>query len=100
MLKKLNLGLAALVLGFGLIITQSAFTSSTLGTLYHYKDANGPVDDPDSWEPVTGEPTFSCSQEDVLPCTIEVTGSLSDYLDNHPTAGDILTSPEIRSSRD
>lgn len=34
-LKKLNLGLVALLLGFGLVITQSAFTKKTTG-LYYY----------------------------------------------------------------
>jgi hypothetical protein len=98
MLKKINLGLVALVLGFGLIATQSAFT--TVGTLYHYKDANGPIYQEASWELVSGVPTFSCSEENVLPCTIEVTGSLSSYLENHDTVEEILESAEFRSSRD
>lgn len=98
MLKKINLGLAALVLGFGLIATQSAFT--TVGTLYHYKDANGLIKEEASWEPVSGATSFTCSEENVLPCTIEVTGSLAAYLIDHDTAEEILTSPEIRSSRD
>ncbi|MFD2584206.1 hypothetical protein ACFSR6_17005 [Pedobacter vanadiisoli] len=100
MLKKINLGFAALVLGFGLIATQSAFTTKTSGTLYHYKDSNGPINDQASWEPVSGAPSFSCGEEEVLPCTIEVTGSLSSYLSTHDTAEEIMASPEIRSTRD
>lgn len=99
MLKKLNLGLAALVLGFGLIITQSAFTSSTTGTLYHYKESNDQIKDESSWEPVSEATSFSCSQENVLPCTIEVEGSLSSYLSSNDTAEKIMASPEIRSTR-
>ncbi|WP_145860898.1 hypothetical protein [Pedobacter suwonensis] len=100
MLKKINLGLVALVLGFGLIATQSAFTTKTFGTLYHYKDSNGTINDQASWEPVAGAPSFSCSEEEVLPCTIEVTGSLSSYLSTYDTAEKIMASPEIRSTRD
>ncbi|MFD2287912.1 hypothetical protein GJU39_06405 [Pedobacter petrophilus] len=100
MLKKINSGLVALVLGFGLIITQSAFTASTFGTLYHYKTDNGLIQDESSWETVSTAPSFSCSEEDILPCTIEVTGSLSSYLQSNPTAEKVMASPEIRSTRD
>ncbi len=100
MLKKINLGFAALVLGFGLIATQSAFTTKTSGTLYHYKDDNGTITDEASWEPVSEETSFSCSQDEVLPCTIQVTGSLSSYLLAHDSAEEIIASSEIRSTRD
>lgn len=46
-LKKLNLGLVALVLGFGLVLTQSAFTPKTT-TPNYAKDSNG------NWHLITG----------------------------------------------
>lgn len=45
-LKKLNLGLVALLLGFGLVMTQSAFTKKN--TPNYGKDENG------NWHLITG----------------------------------------------
>jgi len=97
MLKKINLGLLALVLGFGLIVTQSAFTAKTLN-YYHYKTANGPVDQPTSWEPAAAPTTFECSGDAEVPCTIAIETSLSTYLSGKDTQA-VLDSPELLSAR-
>lgn len=98
MSKKFNLGLAALVLGFGLIATQSAFTAKTT-TYYHYKTANGPVDQTSSWEPSAGPTSFECSGEEEVPCIIGIETSLSTYLSGKDTQ-EVLDSPELISARE
>jgi hypothetical protein len=98
MLKKINLGLAALVLGFGLIATQSAF-KSTSTTYYHYKVSNGPVALTSSWELAPEPTTFECSGNQEVPCTIAIETPLSTYLSGKDNQA-ILESDELISARE
>lgn len=85
MLKKINLGLVALVLGFGLVFTQSAFTSSKKVTegraklTFHYEGplpmTKADVEDESNW--VYGEET--CPEGNTLACAIEIEDT---YVDN------------------
>jgi len=98
MLKKFNLGLVALILGFGLIATQSAFTVKAT-SYYHYKTANGPVHEPSSWEPAAAPSSFECSGEPEVPCTIGIETSLSTYLSGKDNQA-VLDSQELISARE
>ena len=98
MSKKFNLGLAALVLGFGLIASQSAFTSKKT-TYYHYKTSNGPVDQTGSWEPAGSPTAFECNGDPEVPCTIGIETSLSSYLSGKDNQ-DVLDSEELISARE
>lgn len=98
-LRKLNLGLVALLLGFGLVLTQSAFTPKEQATRYRYVNNTATdIDQVSSWEPITGsEP--SCGVETDLPCVIMVDGDLATYLEEHDTVTKILSSDELESSK-
>jgi hypothetical protein len=95
MLKKINLGLAVLVLGFGLVFTQSAFTVKDTA-FYHYK--SGPVDDTDSWEPAAAPGSFECPEGADVPCIIGIETPLATYLSGK-TNSDILASNKLVSAR-
>jgi len=98
MSKKFNLGLAALVLGFGLIASQSAFTNKKT-TYYHYKTGNGPVADTNSWEPAGSPSAFECSGAPEVPCTIAIETSLSSYRRGKDNQA-VLESQELISARE
>ncbi|KIA92289.1 hypothetical protein OC25_17815 [Pedobacter kyungheensis] len=98
MSKKFNLGLAALVLGFGLITSQSAFTNKKT-TYYHYKTGNGPVYETSSWEPAESPSSFECSGNPEVPCTIAIETSLSTYLSGKDNQA-VLNSKELISARE
>ena len=72
-LKKLNVGLVALVLGFGLVVTQSAFKSSKADM--YGKVISGASH---SWEPLAGLTEYTGSVSNPLPdntyrCLLEPT---------------------------
>jgi|GEM_PF-1564659 len=77
MLKNINFGLAALVLGFGLVVTQSAFTpDSATGKreklTFHYQGpqpmTESDVEDESNW--VYGED--ECIEGSALACSIQI----------------------------
>ncbi|MBE5320025.1 hypothetical protein IM793_12705 [Pedobacter sp. MR2016-19] len=72
MLKKINLGLVALVLGFGLIFTTSAFNSrTTTNWAYQQNSGNNALDYTKYVH--TSTPDESCTElEAPLPCVIAV----------------------------
>jgi hypothetical protein len=70
MLKKINLGLVVLVLGFGLVFTQSAFTSKfTTQWAYQPDGDNDPLDYQKYVH--TSTPSEFCAPGD-FPCVITV----------------------------
>jgi hypothetical protein len=72
MSKKFNLGLAALVLGFGLIATQSAFTGKRLQTWTFNGSSTSDVTDYTKYV-LNGTPSENCQPvEAALPCEIIV----------------------------
>lgn len=72
MLKKINLGLVALVLGFGLFFTTTAFTTKTLQTWAFNGSSAAEVTDYTKYT-LNGSPSASCqAQVAALPCTIRV----------------------------
>ncbi|RYY17106.1 MAG: hypothetical protein EOO04_25935, partial [Chitinophagaceae bacterium] len=64
-LKNLSFGILAIVLGLGLVVTQSAFKATATETLYQYNENSSSdvlVKDYLNWEPViSGDP--GCGQE-------------------------------------
>jgi len=91
-LRKLNLGLVALVLGFGLVMTQSAFKSASnlkgAPTDYYFNGSD--YTQAGDWD-LSQDNEFTCVSETTVPCKITVPEnmSLQDYLDLHAT--DILS---------
>ncbi|SDF97424.1 hypothetical protein SAMN05421827_102287 [Pedobacter terrae] len=73
MLKKINLGLVALVLGFGLIATQSAFTTTRATTFWAYQpNPENNLRDYTKYMHIS-TPSAQCTAEnEPLPCVIEV----------------------------
>jgi hypothetical protein len=72
MLKKINLGLAALVLGFSLIATQSAFTTRATTFWAYQPNANNNPRDYTKYIH-TSTPSAQCTEDNApLPCVIEV----------------------------
>ena len=73
--KKISLGLAALVIAFGLVFTASAFKTKSAKntTMYYYfnSDQESDIDDPGKWLPIDANdvPGASCDGED-LSCVI------------------------------
>ncbi|CAH0280417.1 hypothetical protein SRABI27_03758 [Pedobacter sp. Bi27] len=93
MLKKFNLGLVALLLGFGLVFTQSAFTTR-FSTFWAYQpDGDNDPTDYQKYEH-TSTPSELCAPGD-YPCVIEVPNgvntpeALETFLDGKDTE-DIL----------
>lgn len=84
--KNLTLGLAALCLAFGLVISTSAFTKKD-PILYQYtSNSSADVDilDIDNWEPVDGG-TPGCGTAGSLVCRFYFEGDMNDfqnYLEN------------------
>lgn len=72
MLKKINLGLAALVLGFGLIATQSAFTTRSTTFWAYQPNAENNLRDYTKYMH-TSAPSAQCTEDnEPLPCVIQV----------------------------
>ncbi|RZK60209.1 MAG: hypothetical protein EOO91_02175 [Pedobacter sp.] len=97
-LKKV-MPLMALVLGMGLVFSQSAFKSTTAVRYKYLNNNETNINQPSSWQVITSSNEPSCDNGEQLPCVIEVDGSLSTFLINHPTAADILDAPEMKSSK-
>jgi hypothetical protein len=98
MLKKINFAILAVVLGLGLVFTQSAFKATAV--TYHYKNLTETnITQANSWEVVDEEtPVFSCDEGGDLPCVIEVDGSLQDFLTGK-NAITIMASDESRETK-
>lgn len=84
MLKKINLGLVALVLGFGLIFTTSAFTSKANHN-WAFTPGGNDMYDGDAYV-LNGTASGLCTTEEPYPCVISVpetvttNAELSTYL--------------------
>lgn len=96
--SKNLLPLAAIVLGLGLVFTQSAFKSpvkqSTTELMYQYQDTDDArINDEDAWAPVTPE-SESCGEGSTLPCIVKFQTSefatIGAYLAAHPDVPTIL----------
>lgn len=99
MVKKNLLNLAALILGFGFVITQSAFTlAPKTGDkyLFHYTGPSamteGQVESRSNW---TYEPTASCPTGDDAPCGILIDEA---YVDNPGPGASLKVSAAINAS--
>ncbi|WP_412468082.1 hypothetical protein [Pedobacter sp. KLB.chiD] len=82
MLKKINLGFAALLLGFGLIATQSAFTTTRATTFWAYQpNPDNNLRDHTKYMH-TSEPSAQCTEDnEPLPCVIEVPETVTSQSD-------------------
>ncbi|SFA60120.1 hypothetical protein SAMN04488511_12522 [Pedobacter suwonensis] len=81
MLKKINLGLVALVLGFGLIATQSAFTTKSTTFWAYQPNANNNLRDYTKYIH-TSTPSEKCTEDnEPLPCVIQVPESVATQSD-------------------
>lgn len=95
-LKKL-VPVFALVLGLGLVFTQSAFKASKTTMTYQYdrNDAVG-IDDPAHWNDLSVSPQESCSEGTTLPCIVQFDSSeyadLDAFLATNDDATKILNS--------
>ena len=76
--QKIKLGLVALVLGFGLVVTQSAFTPKFVATHFNNAAPSMPVD----WQPLGSKVIgpdpgqYSCVEDEELrPCTANYNGT-------------------------
>lgn len=94
-LKNL-LPLFAIILGVGLVFTQSAFKSSAKKSalMFQYQESDDSrINDETAWTDVTNNAPESCSEGNVLPCVIQFDTTdypdLSAYLAAHPTVQDI-----------
>lgn len=82
--KKLNLGLVALVLGFGLVVTQSAFTTpkQTTSSFWRYNlDSETGALSGFNYTKITDPEAPGCADEQEIPCVIEVEGNINSQLD-------------------
>lgn len=85
MLKKINLGLVALVLGFGLIFTTSAFKSGNEKAnkqWFYLANTVGQANDETKYSLTTTPPT-SCQSGPDLPCYIETPGDVDTPAELH-----------------
>jgi len=81
MLKKINLGLVALVLGFGLIFTTSAFTAKTSTFWAYQPNAGNNLRDYTKYIH-TSTPSAQCTEDnEPLPCVIEVPETVTSQTD-------------------
>ena len=81
MLKKINLGLVALVLGFGLIATQSAFTTRTTTFWAYQPNPDNNLRDYTKYVH-TSTPSAQCTEDnEPLPCVIEVPETVTSQTD-------------------
>lgn len=111
MMKNLKnlLPVLAILLGLGLVITQSAFKNNTkpskTDVMFQYQDSdNGRIYDSTAWEEVTS-PTAGCPEGVKLPCVVKFdTGDYADidaYLTAHPTLQSILDDTDhLQSKKD
>jgi hypothetical protein len=102
------LPLIAIILGLGLVFSQSAFKSgvkqSKTEVMFQYQDADDSrIDDGDAWTEVTELTVQECTEGITLPCVVKFdTGDYADidaYLLAHPTAQDILDDEESLQSK-
>lgn len=82
-LRKLNLGLVALLLGFGLVVTQSAFTPKQNVNAIEYGYLDGQWVDVNSTPPTGQE--YSCDDTLEQVCTYMFEGDPNDPL--NPESG-------------
>ncbi|MBO9672135.1 MAG: hypothetical protein J7577_01725 [Sphingobacteriaceae bacterium] len=81
MLKKINLGFAALILGFGLIATQSAFTTRATTFWAYQPNAENNLRDHTKYVH-TSTPSAQCTEDnEPLPCVIEVPETVTSQAD-------------------
>ncbi|QNR82901.1 hypothetical protein H9N25_12975 [Pedobacter riviphilus] len=92
MLKKLNLGLVALVLGFGLTITTSAFKPAKTDIQWNFiGDQLSEATDGHQYSTTMSPPT-SCNSGTAVPCylttpeTVDTQDKLNQYIED--TYGD------------
>ncbi|RZK99283.1 MAG: hypothetical protein EOO89_31250 [Pedobacter sp.] len=94
-LKRINLAILAIVLGFGLVITQSAFKApKTDVTIYQYDGDSNDMEDfqQGNWVEVNGG-TDPCGTPGDVVCRIEFDGDLIDlqtFLDNTTDPDDVI----------
>ncbi|RYF25077.1 MAG: hypothetical protein EOO42_04535 [Flavobacteriales bacterium] len=102
-LKNL-LPVLALVLGLGLVLTQSAFKSGKTTMTYQYdrNDAFG-IDNPAHWNNLAETPQQSCSEGTTLPCIVQFDSSeyvdLDAFLATNDDAAKILSSGKTISKQ-
>ncbi|MBT2563753.1 hypothetical protein J7E50_05410 [Pedobacter sp. ISL-68] len=101
LLKKMNVSVFAVLLGFGLIALQSGFTpvKEKRADAYWRLDSDDSADALNGFQylPVTGDPDeVSCDTGDDIPCVIAVPDNvttqqdLDDYLEeNYDTVGEL-----------
>jgi hypothetical protein len=98
------LPMLALVVGLGLVISQSAFKSSTVTMSYQYdrNDAVG-IEDPANWNDLSSTPQQGCSEGTTLPCIVEFDSSeypdLDTFLATHDDAAEIISSGKTVSRK-
>jgi hypothetical protein len=93
--KKLNLGLVALILGFGLVITQSAFKSPNTDILWVFDGSSiSEAKTATLYHRDLGEP--SCTPGEEMPCKISTPANVDDetqldaYLSGFTAPEDVL----------
>jgi len=104
-LKKISLGLAALIVAFGLVFSMSAFKQAPVKKeilRYQYKNSDATdINQVTSWDDLNSLPQQDCEEGEDLPCVIEINtstspyNSLADYLSAHSTLGAIMASDEV-----
>lgn len=97
--SKLFLGLAALVIAFGLVFSMSAFTvkkSADLAYQYTGNDASG-VMTPGNWIPIPyDENESACDAEGELVCIVQF--NENDYSDITDFLGDYANATDVNNS--
>lgn len=94
----------ALVVGLGLVISQSAFKSSTVTMSYQYdrNDAIG-IGDAANWNDLSSTPQQGCSEGTDLPCIVQFESTeypdLATFLAAHNDAAEIFSSGKTVSSK-
>ena len=94
--KKISLGLAALIVAFGLVFSMSAFTekkSTDLAYQYTGNDATGVVT-PGNWTPIPyDENESACDAEGELVCIVQFNeneySDITDFLGDYANAADV-----------
>lgn len=95
-LKKVALGLVVMLMAFGF----SAFTNETTERYVYKNTSDLNINDVSSWELESNLPTPTCENSFELPCVIEISEPLEDFLQNHNTASSIMGSYAIVSTKD
>ena len=87
---KLNFAVAAFVVGAAIAFTQSSFTTAKVkrqnGTEYQFNGTMVSQEKSASNYSVVSGSGPSCDENEVLVCTINVTGDLQTWLNNHTDA--------------